>query len=55
MTVSYAWHLLMKVGSSIRSGISRCGEHGPISPAFFLSIFVNAAPTPESARLPLTA
>jgi hypothetical protein len=50
MTVSYAWHLLLKVRSSTRSGIYRCGEHGPISPAFLLSIFVNATPTLLSAR-----
>jgi hypothetical protein len=50
MTVSYAWHLLLKVRSSARSGIYRCGEHGPISPAFLLSIFVNATPTLLSAR-----
>jgi hypothetical protein len=34
MTVSYAWHLLMNVRASARSGMYRCGEHGPDSPAF---------------------
>jgi hypothetical protein len=27
-----------------------CGEHGPISPAFVLPVFMNAAPTLLSAR-----
>jgi len=50
MTVSYARHLLMKVGASARNRVNRCGELGPISPAFPLSIFMNAAPTLLSAR-----
>ncbi|MGF6997662.1 hypothetical protein [Paraburkholderia sp. GAS32] len=50
MTVSYAWHLLMKFSTSRRSGIYRCGEHGLISRAFLLSIFMNATPTLLSAR-----
>jgi hypothetical protein len=50
MTVSYAWHLFMKVRTRRRSGIYRCGEHGPISPAFLLSIFMNATPTLLPAR-----
>jgi hypothetical protein len=33
-----------------RSGIYRCGEHGPISPAFLLSVLMNASPTLLSAR-----
>jgi len=28
-----------------RSGMMRCGVHGLISPAFRLSVFMNAAPT----------
>ncbi|MFM0613603.1 hypothetical protein PQR37_06035 [Paraburkholderia nemoris] len=50
MTVSYAWHLLMKVRTGRRSGIYRCGEHGLISRAFVLSILMKAAPTLLSAR-----
>ncbi|MCX4137054.1 hypothetical protein M0D68_02595 [Paraburkholderia sp. SEWSISQ10-3 4] len=50
MTVSYAWHLLMKVRTGRRSGIYRCGEHELISRAFDLSILMNAAPALLSAR-----
>jgi hypothetical protein len=40
----------MKVRTGYRSGIHRCDEHGLISRAFLLSILMNAAPTPLSAR-----
>jgi len=49
MTVSYAWHLLMKFRASTGGVIHHCAAHEPISPAFSLAVFVNATPTLGSA------